>query len=165
LYGVPYKIDEIHAIANHYEIPILEDSAEALGSSYKGQKCGTFGTIGVLSFNGNKIITTSGGGAIVTRAKEIKKRSIFLATQSRNNAPHYQHSEVGYNYRLSNIAAGIGRGQMEVLDAHLQLRKNMHVFYLNAFKEIDEVSVYSVPTNDYSPNYWLNTILVTPNTA
>ena len=103
LYGMPYKVEEINAIAAKYEIPILEDSAEALGSTYKGQKCGTFGAIGVLSFNGNKIITTSGGGAIVSSNKEVKEKAIFLATQARDNAPHYQHSEVGYNYRMSNI--------------------------------------------------------------
>ena len=165
LYGVPYKIEEVHAIANRYEIPILEDSAEALGSSYKGQKCGTFGDIGVLSFNGNKIITTSGGGAIVTHTKEIKDKSLFFATQSRDNAPHYQHSEIGYNYRMSNICAGIGRGQMEVLDAHIQLRRNMHAFYLNLFNNIDEVNVFSVPNNDYFANYWLTSIIIEPNSA
>ena len=119
LYGVPYKVEEIRIIADRYEIPILEDSAEALGSSYKGQKCGTFGDIGILSFNGNKIITTSGGGAIVTKTKEWKEKAVFFATQSRDEAPHYQHSEIGYNYRMSNICAGIGRGQMEVLDNHV----------------------------------------------
>lgn len=163
LYGAPYKIEEVQAIANKYEIPILEDSAEALGSSYKGQKCGTFGDIGVLSFNGNKVITTSGGGALVTRSKEMKERTVFFATQSRDNTPHYQHREIGYNYRLSNICAGIGRGQMEVLDAHMQLRRDMHSFYLDIFKDIDEVSVFSVPNSDYYSNYWLTTILITPN--
>jgi dTDP-4-amino-4,6-dideoxygalactose transaminase len=165
LYGVPYKIEEIQAIASQYEIPILEDSAEALGSSYKGRKCGTFGTIGVLSFNGNKIITTSGGGAIITHTKEIKDKAIFFATQSRDNAPHYQHSEIGYNYRMSNICAGIGRGQMEVLDEHVQLRRNMHHFYLDLFKSIDEVNVFSVPNDDFFANYWLTAILITPNHA
>ena len=165
LYGVPYKIIEIREIANKYEIQILEDSAEALGSSYKGQKCGTFGDIGVLSFNGNKIITTSGGGAIVTQTKEIKDKSLFFATQSRDNAPHYQHSEIGYNYRMSNICAGIGRGQMEVLDAHIQLRRNMHAFYSNLFNNIDEVNVFSVPNNDYFANYGLTSIIIEPNSA
>ncbi|MGK0413261.1 MAG: dTDP-4-amino-4,6-dideoxygalactose transaminase [Polaribacter sp.] len=163
LYGVPYKIAEVQAIANLYEIPVLEDSAEALGSSYKGQKCGTFGDIGVLSFNGNKIITTSGGGALVTHNKEIKDKAIFFATQSRDNAPHYQHSEIGYNYRMSNICAGIGRGQMEVLEAHVQLRRDMHQFYLNLFKNIDEISVFSVPNDDYYANYWLTSIIIEPN--
>src|SRR3970282_646090 len=115
LYGVPYKIEEIRTIADKYAIPILEDSAEALGSSYKGKRCGTFGDVGVLSFNGSKIITTSGGGAIITATKASKERAIFLATQAKENAPHYQHSEVGYNYRMRNVSAGIGRGQMNVL--------------------------------------------------
>ena len=116
LYGMPFKVGEIRAISEKYDIPILEDSAEALGSTYKGQKCGTFGDFGVLSFNGNKIITTSGGGALVTPNTVLKERTIFFATQSRDQAPHYQHSEIGYNYRLSNISAGIGRGQMEILE-------------------------------------------------
>jgi len=165
LYGVPYKIEEVRAIANRYEIPILEDSAEALGSSYKGQKCGTFGDIGVLSFNGNKIITTSGGGAIVTHSKELKDRAIYFANQSRDNVPHFQHNEIGYNYRLSNICAGIGRGQMEVLDMHIQLRRNMHDFYVNLFADIESVSVFSVPNEDYFTNYWLSAIVITPNAA
>jgi len=165
LYGVPYKIEEIKAISDKYHIPVLEDSAEALGSSYKGQKCGTFGDFGVLSFNGNKIITTSSGGAIVTHSKELKDKAIFFATQSRDQAPHYQHSEIGYNYRLSNICAGIGRGQMEVLDKHLQLRRNMHHFYVNLFKNIAEVNVFSVPTDDYFANYWLTAVVITPNAA
>ena len=114
LYGMPFKVGEIRAISEKYDIPILEDSAEALGSTYKGQKCGTFGDYGVLSFNGNKIITTSGGGALVTPNTVLKERTIFFATQSRDQAPHYQHSEIGYNYRLRNISAGIGRGQMEI---------------------------------------------------
>ncbi|MGV8947039.1 MAG: DegT/DnrJ/EryC1/StrS family aminotransferase [Lutibacter sp.] len=163
LYGVPYKIEAVKAISDKYNIPVLEDSAEALGSSYKGQKCGTFGDIGVLSFNGNKIITTSSGGAIVTHSKELKDKAIFFATQSRDNAPHYQHSEIGYNYRLSNICAGIGRGQMEVLDKHMQLRRNMHDFYVNLFKNIEEVSVFSVPNDDYFANYWLTAIVISPN--
>ena len=163
LYGVPYKIEEIHAISKQYKIPVLEDSAEALGSSYKGQKCGTFGTIGVLSFNGNKIITTSGGGAIVTQSKEIKEKAIFFATQSRDDGPHYQHSEIGYNYRMSNICAGIGRGQMEVLDTHVALRRSMHHFYVTLFENIEEVRVFSVPSDAYFANYWLTAIVVAPN--
>ena len=162
LYGVPYKIEEIRRIADQYEIPILEDSAEALGSSYKGQKCGTFGDIGIFSFNGNKIITTSGGGAIVTKTKELKEKALFFATQSRDNAVHYQHSEIGYNYRLSNICAGIGRGQMEVLDSRVSLRKAMHDFYVDLFKDIPGVSVFSVHNEDYSSNYWLSALVVEP---
>ena len=163
LYGVPYKIEEIRVIADKYAIPILEDSAEALGSSYKGQKCGTFGDIGVLSFNGNKIITTSGGGAIVTKTKALKEKAVFYATQARDSAPHYQHSEIGYNYRMSNICAGIGRGQMEVLDQHIALRRAMHHFYVEAFKDLPEVTVFSAPNPDYFSNYWLTTILIDPS--
>lgn len=162
LYGVPYQIEAIRKVADQYGIPILEDSAEALGSSYKGQKCGTFGDIGVLSFNGNKIITTSGGGAIVTKTKAIKDKAVFFATQSRDDAPHYQHSEIGYNYRMSNICAGIGRGQMEVLDDHVALRRNMQAFYLDLFKDIAGVAVFSVPNDDYFANYWLSAITVNP---
>ena len=164
LYGVPYKIDEVRTIANKYEIPILEDAAEALGSSYKGQQCGTFGDIGILSFNGNKIITTSGGGAIIAKTAALKEKALFYATQSRDNAPHYQHSEIGYNYRMSNICAGIGRGQMEVLDAHVALRRKMQVFYVDLFRDIDCVTVFTVPNADYFANYWLSAILVEPNT-
>lgn len=162
LYGVPYKIEEIRAIADAYQIPILEDSAEALGSSYKGEKCGTFGDIGVLSFNGNKIITTSGGGAIVTSNRAWKEKAIFYATQSRDAAPHYQHSAIGYNYRMSNICAGIGRGQMEVLDDHVAKRRAMHDFYVNLFKNIEGVTVFTVPNEDYFANYWLSAIVVDP---
>ena len=165
LYGVPYQIEAIRTISDKYNIPVLEDSAEALGSSYKGRQCGTFGDIGVLSFNGNKIITTSGGGAIVTKSKELKDRAVFFATQSRDDAPHYQHSEVGYNYRMSNICAGIGRGQMEVLDAHVQLRRDMQSFYVDLFQNIDEVTVFTVPNDDYYANYWLSAILIEPNTV
>jgi dTDP-4-amino-4,6-dideoxygalactose transaminase len=162
LYGVPYKIEEIRIIANKYAIPILEDSAEALGSSYKGKLCGTFGDISTLSFNGSKIITTSGGGAIITATKELKERAIFLATQAKENAPHYQHSEVGYNYRMSNVSAGIGRGQMEVLDEHVDSRRKMHEFYMDLFKDIKGVSVYTVPNADYFANYWLTAVLIDP---
>jgi len=162
LYGMPYKIEEVRSIANQYEIPILEDSAEALGSSYKGQKCGTFGDISVLSFNGNKIITTSGGGAIVTKNIELKNKAIFLATQARDNAPHYQHSEIGYNYRMSNICAGIGRGQMEILDAHVAKRRAMHDFYKNIFKENKAITVFSEPNENYFSNHWLSSIVINP---
>lgn len=162
LYGMPYKVEEVRAVADRYQIPILEDSAEALGSSYKGQRCGTFGDIGVLSFNGNKIITTSGGGAIVASAKIQKDKAIFLSTQARDNAPHYQHSEVGYNYRMSNICAGIGRGQMEVLDKHIALRRDMHDFYTNIFSEIEGVSVFKEPDGNYFSNHWLSAIIVDP---
>lgn len=160
LYGMPYKVDEVKAVANKYEIPVLEDAAEALGSNYKGQKCGTFGDIGILSFNGNKIITTSGGGALVANAKGLKDKAIFLSTQARDNAPHYQHSEVGYNYRMSNICAGIGRGQMQVLDKHIALRRGMHNFYMDFFKDKNGVRVLHEPSNDYFSNHWLSTITI-----
>ena len=162
LYGMPYKVTEIRTIADKYDIPILEDSAEALGSSFKGQKCGTFGDISVLSFNGNKIITTSGGGAIVSKSKSYIDKAIFLATQARDHAPHYQHSEIGYNYRLSNVCAGIGRGQMEILDKHVNLRREMHDFYNSLFSSIEDVTVFSEINQDYFSNYWLSTILFNP---
>ena len=163
LYGMPFKVDEIKTIAAQYGIPILEDSAEALGSTYKNQKCGTFGDIGVLSFNGNKIITTSGGGALVASTKELKEKAIFFATQSRDQAPHYQHSEIGYNYRLSNICAGIGRGQMEILDQHVALRRSMHDFYVDYFKDLEGVSVFEEPKSHFFSNHWLSAILVDPS--
>jgi dTDP-4-amino-4,6-dideoxygalactose transaminase len=163
LYGVPYQIDKIRAIANKYGIPILEDSAEALGSSYKGQKCGTFGDISVFSFNGNKIITTSGGGAIVTPSHQLKKKAQFLASQSKDEAPHYQHSEIGYNYQMSNICAGIGRGQMLVLDEHIALRRGMHDFYVSLFENVPGITVFTVKNPDYFANYWLTSIQVNPN--
>lgn len=164
LYGMPYQVDAIRSIANRYEISILEDSAESLGSSYKGQKCGTFGDISILSFNGNKIITTSGGGALVSKSAAVKEKAIFLATQARDNAPHYQHSEIGYNYRMSNICAGIGRGQMEVLDAHVEKRRAMHAFYKEVFIENESISVFSEPNSDYYSNHWLSAITVASNT-
>ena len=160
LYGMPYKVVEIREIANRYEIPILEDSAEALGSSYNNQKCGTFGDIGVLSFNGNKIITTSGGGALVSNSKAIADKAVFLATQARDAAPHYQHSEIGYNYRLSNICAGIGRGQMEVLDAHVAQRRAMQQFYKDCFKDNEGITVFSEPNSACFSNHWLSAIVV-----
>lgn len=162
LYGVPYKIEEIRTIANKYEIPILEDAAEALGSSYKGQKCGTFGDISVLSFNGNKIITTSGGGAVITKTKALRDKALFLATQSRDDAPHYQHSEIGFNYRMNNVVAGIGRAQMEVLDERILARRNVHDFYVELFKNIEGVTVFSTENENYFSNYWLTTLIIDP---
>ena len=160
LYGMPFRVDEILAISHKYGIPILEDSAEALGSSYKGKKCGTLGDIGILSFNGNKIITTSGGGVIVTKTLEQKNKAVFLATQARDDAPHYQHSQIGYNYRMSNICAGIGRGQMEVLDQHVALRREMHQFYVSLFENISGVLVFDEPSADFFSNFWLTAILI-----
>lgn len=162
LYGMPYKADEVKQISEKYGIPVLEDSAEALGSTYKGQKCGSFGDIGVLSFNGNKIITTSGGGAIVCKNKELKNKAVFLSTQARDNAPHYQHSEVGYNYRMSNICAGIGRGQMEVLDKHIGHRRNMHRFYNDLFKGHDGIALFKEANEDYFSNHWLSAAIFKP---
>ena len=160
LYGMPAKMDDIIAVANKYDISLIEDAAEALGSNYNGQKCGTFGRFGILSFNGNKIITTSGGGALVCHTQEDKNRAVFLSTQARDDAPHYQHSHIGYNYRMSNIVAGIGRGQMEVLNDRVHARRNMHEFYLNLFKDINGVDVFSEPSDLYYSNHWLSAIVV-----
>lgn len=162
LYGMPCKIDEIHAVATKYEIPILEDSAEALGSTFKKQNCGTFGALSIISFNGNKIITTSGGGVLVASSEVLRRKAVFLSTQARDKAPHYQHSEVGYNYRMSNICAGIGRGQMEVLDAHVTLRRKMHDFYAAYFSNIKGVTLLTEPNSDYFSNHWLSAILIDP---
>lgn len=159
LYGMPAQVEAIRSIADQFEIPIIEDSAEALGSTYKDQKCGTFGDIGILSFNGNKIITTSGGGALVAHDPKVKDKAVFLATQARDAAPHYQHSHIGYNYRLSNITAGIGRGQMEVLDKHIALRRDMNAFYQDIFKDIEGVNVFTEPDSHRFSNHWLSCIL------
>ena len=160
LYGMPAKIIEIAAIAKKYNIVLIEDAAEALGSNYKGQKCGTFGDFGILSFNGNKIISTSGGGALVCKTEAEKHKSIFLASQAREAAPHYQHTEIGYNYRMSNVLAGIGRGQMEVLDKHIDLRRNMNQFYQSLFKDIDGITIFKEPTKFYFSNHWLSCIII-----
>lgn len=159
LYGMPYKATEIHTIAKTYDIPVLEDSAEALGSSYKSQPCGTFGDIAALSFNGNKIITTSGGGALCCHSQEIKSKIIFWSTQSRDKGVSYLHSEIGYNYRMSNILAGIGRGQMEVLQERVDARRKVFQFYKSELKDIKEISFLEEPDGFYS-NRWLTTILV-----
>ena len=160
LYGMPALMDEITAICSKYEIPLIEDSAEALGSTYKNKKCGTFGDFAILSFNGNKIITTSGGGALVGPTKETKEKTIFLSTQARDNAPHYQHSEIGYNYRLSNICAGIGRGQMEVLPDRIQQRRAVNDFYKDVFSNIDAVKLFSEASSDFFSNHWLSSITI-----
>lgn len=159
LYGMPYKIKEVSAISKKYDIPVIEDSAESLGSKYDGLNCGTFGDLSILSFNGNKIITTSGGGALVAKTPEQKQKAVFLATQARDDAPHYQHSQVGYNYRMSNIVAGIGRGQMTVLDSHVSKRRANHKLYKDSFKQIKEISFLNEPPNTYS-NRWLSCILL-----
>lgn len=163
LYGMPAKLNEIMEISVRYEIPVLEDAAEALGSEYNGQKCGTFGEFACLSFNGNKIITTSGGGALVCSTEQEAHKTIFYATQARDNAPHYQHSEIGYNYRLSNICAGIGRGQMLVLQDHVDKRRKINFFYRNELSFIDGISFQTEPTDLFHSNYWLTSILIDPN--
>ena len=165
IYGMPYKIEEVRAVAQKYEIPIIEDSAEALGSTYKNRKCGTFGDLSILSFNGNKIITSSGGGALVVKNKKYKDKAVFLSTQAKDEAPHYQHSELGYNYRLSNVCAGIGRGQMEVLDQRIAQRRANHQFYQDIFKDIEGVTVFSEPNEDYFSNFWLTNIIIDPSVS
>lgn len=159
LYGMPYKVNQINEIAVRYNIPIIEDSAESLGSQYHGRNCGTFGDFSVLSFNGNKIITTSGGGALVTKTLKHKEEAVFLATQARDNAPHYLHSQIGYNYRMSNIIAGIGRGQMTILDSHVAKRRSNHEFYVNAFKDNENITFLKEPEGHFS-NRWLSCILL-----
>ncbi|MCI7163627.1 DegT/DnrJ/EryC1/StrS family aminotransferase [Butyricimonas virosa] len=166
LYGMPGKLDEILEVANRYKIPVLEDSAEALGSEYKGRKCGTFGEYAALSFNGNKMITTSGGGALVCPNEERAKRALFYATQAREQAPHYQHEKIGYNYRMSNICAGIGRGQMFVLDEHIARRREIHDLYVKLLAGVKGVKVMCQPEGgDFNSNYWLTCITVDPEEA
>lgn len=165
LYGMPAKMDEIRAIADKYGIPIVEDSAEALGSEYKGKKCGTLGNYGCLSFNGNKIITTSGGGALVCHSKEEADRVKFYATQAREQRPYYYHETIGYNYRLSNVSAGIGCGQMDVLQPHVELRRAIHKFYTKELAGIEGVSVQQNPSTDFNSNFWLSTVLIDPKTG
>ena len=158
LYGMPARIDEIMEIAHRYEIPVLEDAAEGFGSRYKGQVCGTFGDYGVMSFNGNKMITTSGGGALICPNEETKKRVMFYATQAREPYPYYQHEKIGYNYRMSNICAGIGRGQMTVVDEHVKHHQWVHDQYVKRLSGIDGLVVHCAPSSDMEPNYWLSTI-------
>lgn len=160
LYGMPAQWDELTAISKKYDIPLIEDAANALGSTYKGQLCGTFGDIATLSFNGNKIITTSGGGALICHDEVTKKRAIFLATQARENALHYQHETIGFNYRMSNICAGIGRGQMTVLDNHIKHHQHVHGLY----KELLGDRVKDNPSNDFDSNFWLTTVIFKPGT-
>ena len=162
LYGMPAKMHEIMSIANEFNIPVIEDAAEGLGSHINGKYLGTFGDIGVLSFNGNKIITTSGGGALISNDKAYVDEARFLSTQARDNAPHYQHSKIGHNYRMSNISAGIGRGQMEVLNDRITQRRKNYEFYKSAFKDIPAISFVEEP-NGYFSNRWLTTILLNDN--
>lgn len=165
LYGMPARMDEILAIADEYDIPVLEDAAEALGAEYKGQKCGTFGEFACLSFNGNKMITTSGGGALVCRTEEEAKRTKFFATQARDNAPHYQHSHIGYNYRMSNICAGIGRGQMYVLEEHIARRRAINQLYRTLLHDLPGITFHTNPNSDFNSNYWLTCIVIDPQEA
>jgi dTDP-4-amino-4,6-dideoxygalactose transaminase len=162
LYGMPAMIQEIQDIAADFGVPVVEDAAEALGSAYKARKCGTFGSMAALSFNGNKIITTSGGGALVAKNKDYIDQARFLATQARDNAPHYQHSQIGYNYRMSNIVAGIGRGQMEVLDDRVAQRRANNKRYREFMDGIPGISFQTEPSSDYFSNYWLTAILIDP---
>lgn len=162
LYGMPAKLEEIMAVADKYEIPVIEDAAEGLGSRYNGQVCGTFGRYGVLSFNGNKMITTSGGGALICPDEEAKQRIMFYATQAREGFPYYQHEEIGYNYRMSNICAGIGRGQMTVLEEHVKHHQRLAALYEQLLAEVDGVTFHKSPSEKYDSNYWLNTITLDP---
>ena len=158
LYGMPAKMNEIITISKKYNIPILEDAAEALGSSYTNQPCGTFGDFGVFSFNGNKVITTSGGGALLCHSEAVKKKAVFLATQAKEDAVYYEHTQVGYNYRMSNISASIGLGQLEVLSEHIQHRKQNHHFYKQLFENLSEVTLHQEPNEDFISNHWLTVI-------
>ena len=164
LYGMPAKVNEIQQIANEYEIPLIEDAAEALGSRIKDVPCGNFGMISVLSFNGNKIITTSGGGALLSQDQAYIEIARFLATQARDTAPHYQHSQIGFNYRLSNICAGIGRGQMQVLEQRVQQRRANFTFYKEIFANVPGITFQEESAGSYS-NYWLTAILIDPAQA
>ncbi len=165
LYGMPAKMDEIMAIADKYGIAVVEDAAEALGSEYKGNKCGLFGRFGCLSFNGNKIITTSGGGALICHSEEEAVRVKFYATQAREPRPYYYHEVIGFNYRLSNVCAGIGCGQMDVLAEHVERRKANHKFYTEAFSGIEGLTVQQNPGEEFDSNFWLSTVLIDPSTG
>lgn len=165
LYGMPANMDRITEIAARYEIPLIEDAAEALGSKFNGIQTGTFGKMGVLSFNGNKIITTSGGGALISNDKKLAEWARFLSTQARDKAPHYQHSQIGYNYRMSNVLAGIGIGQMEVLEERVKARRDNYSFYKKNLARFEEISFLDEPGESYFSNFWLTTILIDPARA
>lgn len=165
LYGMPAKMNEIIEIAAHYGIPVLEDAAEALGSEYHGKKCGTIGNYGALSFNGNKIITTSGGGALICPDEESARRVLFFATQARENRPYYYHEHIGYNYRLSNVSAGVGCGQMDVLPERVARRRAIHQLYKEGLSNLAGVTVQCNPTEEFDSNFWLSTILIDPATG
>ena len=162
LYGMPAKMNEILAVANKYDIPVIEDAAEGHGSKYSGQECGTFGKYGILSFNGNKMITTSGGGALICPDADTKRDIMFYATQARENYPYYQHEKIGYNYRMSNICAGIGRGQMTVLEDHINHHKHTYKLYKELLADVDGVTLHGNPSKEFDSNFWLNTIVLSP---
>ena len=163
LYGMPYQCDKIMEISRKYDIPVVEDAAEGFGSKYKGQVLGTFGKFGVLSFNGNKMITTSGGGALICEDKDSKNNIMWYATQARDAYPYYQHSAIGYNYRMSNICAGIGRGQMTVAADHIRHHQKLASLYEELFKDVKGISFHKNPNSDYDSNYWLNAITISPD--
>lgn len=163
LYGMPYRIDEIMAIANKYDIPVVEDAAEGFGSRFDGRVLGTFGKYGVLSFNGNKMITTSGGGALICPDAEAKKEIMYYATQAREAYPYYQHEHIGYNYRMSNICAGIGRGQMTIVNDHIAHHKHVCALYKELLADVDGVTLHENPSSRYDSNYWLNTVVLDPS--
>lgn len=160
LYGMPGRIDGIMSVASKYGIPVIEDAAEGFGSRFEGRMCGTFGTYGVLSFNGNKMITTSGGGALICPDEDAKKEIMFYATQAREAYPYYQHEQIGYNYRMSNICAGIGRGQMTVADEHIAHHRHVCNLYGDLLKDIEGITLHENPSERYDSNYWLNTVLL-----
>lgn len=164
-YGMPARMDEICEIAARYEIPLLEDSAEAMGAHYGGRQCGTFGTFAVFSFNGNKMITTGGGGALICPSEAMKKRALFYATQAREPFPYYQHEVIGYNYRMSNISAGIGRGQMAVLEEHLAHHRKLARRYAELLDDVEGIDIHLNPAPEFDSNYWLNTILIDSSAA
>lgn len=163
LYGMPAKIDEIMAVADKYDIPVIEDAAEGLGSRFDGKVCGTFGRYGVLSFNGNKMITTSGGGALICPDQAAKQKVMFYATQARESYPYYQHEKIGYNYRMSNICAGIGRGQMTVIDEHIAHHKHVCQLYRELLADVEGITLHENPSPRYDSNYWLNTVVLDPS--
>lgn len=163
LYGMPAKVDEIMAVADKYDIPVIEDAAEGLGSRFDGKVCGTFGRYGVLSFNGNKMITTSGGGALICPDQAAKQKVMFYATQARESYPYYQHEEIGYNYRMSNICAGIGRGQMTVIDEHIAHHKHVCQLYRELLADVEGITLHENPSPRYDSNYWLNTVVLDPS--
>jgi len=162
LYGMPANMDKIMRIANQYEIPVIEDAAEALGSRFNDKPVGSFGKMAILSFNGNKIITTSGGGALISNEKELIMKARFLSTQARDKAPHYQHSQIGYNYRMSNVLAGIGRGQMEFIDRRVKQRRDNFDFYYKHLEKFEGISFLKEPNESYFSNHWLTTLLIDP---